>query len=81
MKKITLPKFQEFLRSTSLVKEKYIPFYANWARKFLTFSRKYGNLRPTAELSQLHIFLIYLLTNAIFNALLDYGLLTYAKTQ
>jgi len=44
MKKITLPKFQEFLRSTSLVKEKYIPFYANWARKFLTFSENQGNL-------------------------------------
>ena len=44
MKKTTLPQFQEFLRTKSLVKEKYIPFYANWASKFLTFSENEGNL-------------------------------------
>ncbi len=44
MKKITLPQFQEYLRTKSLVKEKYIPFYANWASKFLAFSRNEGNL-------------------------------------
>jgi hypothetical protein len=44
MKKITLPEFQEYLRTKSLVKEKYIPFYANWASKFLTFTGNEGNL-------------------------------------
>jgi hypothetical protein len=28
-----LPDFQEYLRLKSLVTEKYIPFYAYWARK------------------------------------------------
>jgi hypothetical protein len=44
MKKLTLPEFQEFLRTKSLVKEKYIPFYANWASKFLAFSKNEVNL-------------------------------------
>ena len=44
MRKTTLPTFQEFLRTKSLVKEKYIPFYANWASKFLSFSRSNGSL-------------------------------------
>ncbi|MCK5504164.1 MAG: hypothetical protein KAJ10_03330 [Thermodesulfovibrionia bacterium] len=38
MRKIVLPEFQDYLRSKSLVNEKYIPFYAHWARKFLSFS-------------------------------------------
>ena len=38
MKNNTLPKFQEFLRSRSLVQQNYIPFYAYWASGFLTFS-------------------------------------------
>jgi hypothetical protein len=38
MRKIVLPEFQDYLRSKSLVKEKYIPFYAHWASKFLSFS-------------------------------------------
>ena len=44
MKNLTLPKFQEYLRSESLVNEKYIPYYASWASKFLTFSNKCKNL-------------------------------------
>jgi hypothetical protein len=35
--KISFPEFQEFLRTKSLAKEKYIPFYENWASKFLAF--------------------------------------------
>ncbi len=38
MRKIVLPDFQEYLRSKSLVQEKYIPFYAHWASKFFAFS-------------------------------------------
>jgi hypothetical protein len=38
MKKLQLQDVREFLRSRRLVNEKYIPFYAQWARKFLSFS-------------------------------------------
>ncbi len=44
MRKIVLPEFQEYLRSKSLVNEKYIPFYAHWASKFLSFSTSNNNL-------------------------------------
>ncbi|KPK00798.1 MAG: hypothetical protein AMK71_07900 [Nitrospira bacterium SG8_35_4] len=44
MKKHVLPEFQEYLRSKSLVNEKYIPYYANWAIKFLSFSSEKGYL-------------------------------------
>jgi hypothetical protein len=44
MKKNVLTEFQEYLRSNSLVQEKYIPFYAQWARKFLAFSTSNNNL-------------------------------------
>jgi hypothetical protein len=44
MKNIVLPKFQEYLRSKSLINEKYIPYYAHWARKFLAFSKSINNL-------------------------------------
>jgi len=37
MKKIEISEFQQYLQSKSLIREKYIPFYAHWARKFLTF--------------------------------------------
>jgi hypothetical protein len=40
MKKLQLQDFREFLRSRRLVNEKYIPFYAQWARKLLSFSDK-----------------------------------------
>jgi len=33
MKKQILPEFQQYLRLKSLVTEKYIPFYAQWASK------------------------------------------------
>jgi hypothetical protein len=37
MKEIVLPEFQEYLRANSLVQEKYIPFYAHWARKSINY--------------------------------------------
>ena len=40
MQDTVLQKFQEFLRDTNLVREKYIPFYVYWSRKFLSFSNK-----------------------------------------
>ncbi len=49
MKHIILPEFQEYLRSKSLVNEKYISFYAHWASKFLTFSN--GNRNLSHELA------------------------------
>jgi integron integrase len=36
----TLTEFNKFLDSKSFVKEKYIPFYIHWARKFLGFSHE-----------------------------------------
>jgi integron integrase len=44
MREIVLPEFQNYLRSKSLVNEKYIPFYAHWASKFLAFSENDPNL-------------------------------------
>jgi site-specific recombinase XerD len=38
MKNNILPEFQKFLRSRGIVNEQYIPFYAYWTSKFLTFS-------------------------------------------
>ncbi len=49
MRKIVLPEFQEYLRSKSLVNEKYIPFYAHWASKFLAFSTSNNNLSRTLQ--------------------------------
>ena len=43
MKSDVLPEFQEYLRSKSLVNEKYIAFYAHWASKFLAFSKSNDN--------------------------------------
>ncbi len=37
MKEIPLSKFQDFLRLKNHVHEKYISFYAHWARKFLVY--------------------------------------------
>jgi hypothetical protein len=42
MSKHVLNDFQEYLRSNSLVQEKYIPFYAHWARSFLRFNGSNG---------------------------------------
>ncbi len=39
-----LQEFQEFLHSRRLVHQKYIPYYAYWASKFLSFSNKHTNL-------------------------------------
>ncbi len=44
MNKTILPEFQAYLSSNSLVQEKYIPFYAHWASKFLVFSATNRNL-------------------------------------
>ena len=38
--KSILPDFQAFLMSSKLVPEKHIPYYANWAGKFLDFCNK-----------------------------------------
>ncbi len=35
-----LPEFQEFLLSHQLAAEKYVPFFAIWASKFLAFSKR-----------------------------------------
>ncbi len=39
-----LKEFQEYLRQNSLVQEKYIPFYAHWARKFFDYSTSNDNI-------------------------------------
>ena len=44
MNKTALSEFQDYLRSNSLVQEKYIPFYAQWASKFLAFAISNKNL-------------------------------------
>ena len=56
MKNKVLPEFQEYLRAKNLVKEKYILFFAHWARKFLSFS---NNKNLTLEL-RVEEFLNYL---------------------
>lgn len=57
MRKVLLPEFQEFLRSRRLVHDKYIPFYAHWARSFLVFSENDAQL--TNDLT-IHKFLDFL---------------------
>ena len=57
MKNNTLPEFQKYLRSKNLVNEKYIKFYANWARKFLAFSDSNRNLSRDLQVQK---FLNYL---------------------
>ncbi|GBD97734.1 MAG TPA: hypothetical protein ENG83_12510 [Nitrospirae bacterium] len=57
MRKMVLPEFQEYLRSKSLVNEKYIRFYAHWARKFLAFSKNDPNLSHDLQVQK---FLNYL---------------------
>ena len=44
MKNIILPNFQDYLRSKGLIDEKYISYYALWARIFLAFSKCNVNL-------------------------------------
>jgi integron integrase len=39
-----LQEFQEFLHSRRLVQQKYIPYYAYWASKFMSFSNKRTNI-------------------------------------
>jgi hypothetical protein len=52
MKNIILPKFQEYLRSKSLINEKYISYYALWARIFLAFSKSNGNLSHDVQVQK-----------------------------
>jgi integron integrase len=52
MKKEVLPEFQNYLRSNCLVHQKYIPFYASWASKFLAFSRGKTNLSLDLQIQQ-----------------------------
>ena len=52
MRKITLPEFQDYVRSQSLVTEKYIPFYAHWASKFLAFSKDYPKLSRDLQIQK-----------------------------
>ena len=57
MRQIVLPEFQDYLRSKSLVSEKYIPYYAHWARNFLAFSKNHSNLNRDLQIQK---FLDYL---------------------
>jgi integron integrase len=52
-----LPEFQNYLRSNSLVTEKYIPFYAHWARSFLSFSKNCNNLSNELQIQKFLDFL------------------------
>ena len=52
MRKIVLPEFQDYLRSKSLVNEKYIPFYAHWASKFLAFLKDNENLSSDLQVQK-----------------------------
>jgi hypothetical protein len=60
MNKIVLPKFQEYLRSKSLVNKKYIPFYAHWASNSLAFSKNDPNLNRDLQVRK---FFNYLTTH------------------
>jgi len=53
MKNQILSEFQKYLRSKSLVSDKYIPFYANWASKFLSFSSENKNLSHELKVEEL----------------------------
>ncbi len=44
MQNTVLQEFQEFLRTSSLVQVKYIPYYAYWSSKFLSFTNKNNEL-------------------------------------
>jgi hypothetical protein len=52
MKKEVLPEFQNYMRSNRLVQEKYISFYASWARKFLTYSSSRADLSLDLQIQQ-----------------------------
>lgn len=47
-----LPEYQEYLRSKSLVKEKYITYYAYWASKFLSFSNNNNELNQDLQIKK-----------------------------
>jgi hypothetical protein len=57
MKNQILPEFQNYLRSNSLAHEKYIPFYAHWARNFLDFSKNNSNLSYDLQIQKFLDFL------------------------
>ncbi|MEN8264096.1 MAG: integron integrase [Nitrospirota bacterium] len=52
MKKNVLAEFQEYLRSNNLVQEKYIPFYAHWASKFLVFTTNNSKLNHDLQVQK-----------------------------
>ncbi len=57
MNKTDLSEFQEYLRSNSLVQEKYIRFYAQWASKFLAFSTRNNNLSHDLQVQKFNNYL------------------------
>lgn len=52
MQKIILQEFQDFLRVSNLVQEKYITYYANWASKFLLFSNENKELNRDLQIEK-----------------------------
>ena len=56
----TLPDFQQYLLSRKLVPEKSVTFYAYWANRYLTFSKrlKNANAIPQIEVSSLRYRLV-----------------------
>jgi integron integrase len=52
MRNKVLPEFQNYLRSNCLVSQKYIPYYVNWASKFLVFSRSKDDLSHELQVQQ-----------------------------
>ena len=47
-----LQEFQEFLSASNLVQKKYIPYYAYWSSKFLTFSNKNKELKHDLQVQK-----------------------------
>ena len=47
-----LPDFQDFLLSRGLATQKYTPFYALWASKFLAFSNRNQRLELKARVEK-----------------------------
>ena len=50
----TLPDFQQYLLSRKLVPQKSVTFYAYWANRYLTFSKRL-NLADAAEALRLFL--------------------------
>ena len=52
MNKDLLPEYQKHLCAKSLVQEKYITYYAHWARKFLSFSNENESLNRDLQIKK-----------------------------